>query len=283
MTSFIRGFFCEVIYLEFKYLIQNDIKVSDLLIKHGYSQELIKKVQKSVFLNNENIKLFHILKNNDELLVILPKENANIEPKKGIINIVYEDEYILIVNKPKNQYSMPPNKKMCDSLANYVLYYFLKNDLYITIHLVNRLDFHTKGLVLIAKHQYIHSLFRNIDFEKKYYSIVKGIIKNNGIIDMPIAKGKKTKRMVSNDGKPSKTVYEVIENYKDTTLLRIILLTGRTHQIRVHLAFINHPVIGDLFYGEGTDLMLQSYYLGFTHPITKKRIHFEIDNGLKEK
>ena len=254
--------------------------VKECLIDYNFSKKVIRYL-KYVYVDNKEYRLWMEVDENTIIDVPIKDEVSDVIPTKGIIDIVYEDEDILIVNK-KNKMSTQPNVGHYeDSLANYIKYYFEENDINSTVHLVNRLDFETSGLVLVAKSSYVHNLFKKVKILKKYYAVVSGIIESDGIIDKPIIRDGAIRVIGGN--KKSITEYHVIR-HNVNTLVECILHTGRTHQIRVHFKSINHPVVGDNLYGEGSNLALQSYYLEFIHPVTDKNIKVELDleDRLKE-
>ena len=247
--------------------------VLECLKENNFSRKVIRSLD-YVYVNDKEIRLWMEVNEGDILEVPIKEEKSDVISTKGDIDIVYEDESILIVNK-KNKVSTQPNVgHYTDSLANYIKYYFEENNINSTVHLVNRLDYETSGLVLVAKSSYIHNLFKKIKIEKRYYAVVEGVIEDDGIIEKPIVREGKF-RVVGGD-KLAITEYHVV-SVKTNTLLDIILHTGRTHQIRVHMKYINHPVIGDNLYGAGDNLALQSYYLKFKHPIKDDIIEVKLD------
>lgn len=250
-----------------------DQTVLECLKENHFSRKVIRSLD-YVLIDNKKYRLWMNIKKDDILDVPIKEEKSDIIPTKGNIDIIYEDEYLLIVNK-KNKVSTQPNVgHYNDSLANYVKYYFDINNINSTVHLVNRLDFETSGLVLIAKSSYVHNLFKNIKIEKRYYAVVSGIVESSGIIEAPIIRDGKI-RVIGGD-KNSITEYNVIK-HNINTLLDVKLHTGRTHQIRVHMKYINHPIVGDNLYGVGDNLALQSYYLKFKHPMKESFIEIKMD------
>ena len=247
--------------------------VRDCLIEHNFSRKVIRSL-KYVYVNDKEVRLWQEVNEGDTLDVPVKEETSDVISTKGSLNIVYEDDDILIVNKPHKMSTQPNIGHYTDSLANYIKYYFEENNINSTVHLVNRLDYDTSGLVLVAKSSYIHNLFKKVNIEKKYYAVVSGVVKESGRIDAPIIRDGKI-RVVGGD-KRAITEYRVIET-KTNTLLDITLHTGRTHQIRVHMKYINHPIVGDPLYGYGDNLALESYYLKFIHPITNKLIEVKLD------
>ena len=215
-----------------------------------------------------------------------------IEPENINIDIVYEDENIAIVNKPSGMLTHPTSKERNNTLVNALIYKYGENlsdinGLY-RRGIVHRLDRNTSGLLIIAKnnsaHEKISEMIRNRQIEKHYRAVVKGIISEDMIIDTPIGRNKTqpNKMCTTPDGKPSLTEIKVLKQYKDATFIDINLKTGRTHQIRVHLSSINHPVYNDTLYGFGKmkikteEQVLQSFKLKFTNPFNHNIIDIEI-------
>ena len=216
------------------------------------------------------------------------EENSNIISKKMKLDIVYEDEGLLVINKPEGIAVHPSILHYEDSLASGVKYYFEQNGIYKKIRPVNRLDLNTSGLIVFAKNEYIQeNLIRQMErntFTKEYLAIVQGTLENEkGVIELPIARKEKSiiERCVSENGQKAITEYEVVKKLNGYSLIKCRLLTGRTHQIRVHMAYIGHPLLGDTLYGEKSDLInrqaLHSFKISFIHPITKKEIQLTSD------
>ena len=263
--------------LEFK--VNESIEIKDYLAKNKFSNKLITFYLHNrhlIKLNNHTLDRYN-LNQNDILTITLQDEESNINIIDGNINIIYEDEYILILNKPKNIAVNGTMAHYKHHLSGMIYKYFLDNNIKSTVHFVNRLDYETSGLIIIAKHQYIHHLFNYVNINKNYYCIVEGILNNKkGLIDKPILKleNDPKKRVIDEKGKPSKTEYEVIDEFNNFSLINVHLLTGRTHQIRLHFSSINHPLVGDTLYNSKieNDILLHSYHLDFIHPITNKKI-----------
>ena len=270
---------------------------------------------KNIFVNDKNIDTRLKVTENDVITIDLnyEEDNSNIVSKQMNLDIVYEDESMLIINKPSGIAIHPSIRHYEDSIASGIKYYFESIEIHKKIRPVNRLDLNTSGLVLFAKNEYIQeNLIKQMQtktFTKEYLAIVTGVLENKkGIIDKPIARkeGSIIERCVSETGQRAITEYEVIRevvnnskiiymasnNCEDKSegekcsLVKCKLLTGRTHQIRVHFSYIGHPLLGDSLYGKKSDLIegqaLHCYKLKFLHPVTSKEmvIKCELSNKL---
>ncbi len=243
-----------------------------------------------ILLNNETSFLDKELKINDVITCNLDieEESENIIATKMKLDIVFEDESLLIINKEPGICIHPSILHYEDSLSNGVKYYFEKIGLNKKIRPVNRLDKDTSGLVIFAKSEYVQECLiyqmKNKIFEKKYLALLQGNLdKNEGIINAPISRkeGSIIERCIDEKGFNSITRYKVIKNYDTYSLVEFTLETGRTHQIRIHSKYIGHPILGDTLYGEKSNQIsrqaLHCFYLSFTHPITSKKLEFKID------
>lgn len=263
-----------------KYVIEEDsILVKEYLEKIGLSRNLRKKVrlQDIIYINGEKAKNYFPLKKGD-ILELCFHENMNEEIVQNNmpLDIQYEDEYLMIINKPRAISSQPSRKHVFDNIVSVVKNYFVKEGINSNIHLVNRLDYQTSGLMIIAKDGVTHFAFSKVKIEKKYLCEIEGHIEpKQGVIDLPIARydAPSIKRYVSDTGKPSQTIYKVLKKLENKDLVEVLLETGRTHQIRVHFSYLNHPLIGDELYGRKEDfLRLHCFSLKFNHPWTNKKI-----------
>ncbi|MDR0831935.1 MAG: RluA family pseudouridine synthase [Bacillales bacterium] len=254
-----------------KLVLKTDIPLTfeQLCKKYKLSGDLIYSL-----VGFSKIKKYQII--NTDIEVELPKEESNILPIDEPLNIVYEDPYFLVLNKPTNLVCIPTINKKEKSLAGMVINYFKNNNISSTAHFVSRLDRNTQGLLIVAKHQYIHHLFSLIKIEKHYKALVNGYTEDNGIIETPILRlPHQNERIIDSKGKYCKTIYKTIERKNNTSLVDIQLLTGRTHQIRVHFKSINHCLVGDTLYGDTKgEFFLISYKLSFKHPITNQQLEF---------
>ncbi len=259
------------------YILKNYLKLSGNAItklKHN----------KGIFLNKENVRTNKIVKAEDELLLIFnDNPSESIAPENIPLDILYEDEDVLLVNKPKNMPTHPSKEHETSTLANAVVFY-LKNSIF---RVITRLDKDTSGVVLIAKNQVaahkLNNAMRKSEIVKEYIAIVRGVPENAcGQIEKPIKRMSDTgiKRCIAPDGKYAKTLYELIKTENGMSHLKINPITGRTHQIRVHLSYIGLPIVGDWLYGtaeEGKLLQLQCRKLEFKHPVTNENITVEIN------
>lgn len=206
------------------------------------------------------------------------------------IEVVYEDRDIIVVNKKPGIVVHPTRSYPSGTLANGLIYYFQKSGENCIVRLVSRLDMDTSGLIIVAKNQFAHMCLsrdmKSEDFEKSYIAVIHGKMKEGqGIIDLPIYRpeGDDIRRIVDKRGQRSITHYKVIEEFKHDQLLKLILKTGRTHQIRVHLSYLGHPLYGDTLYGiEGDNRYinrqaLHAYRLKFPHPRGNKILELETD------
>ena len=228
------------------------------------------------------------------VLIDFEEDNSNIVASNIPLNIIYEDDYLLVLNKPANIAIHPSILHFDNSLSNGVKFYFDKLGLKKKIRIVNRLDRNTSGIVILAKNEYIQECLikqmKTNEFKKEYLAIAKGILESkSGTLNFPIARkeGSIIERTVSSDGDSAITHYDVVKEFNNLSLVHIVLGTGRTHQIRVHFSHIGHPILGDTLYGSPSELInrqaLHSYKLTFIHPVTKKELILEssLPNDIK--
>nr|WP_272495661.1 RluA family pseudouridine synthase [Bacillus pinisoli] len=250
-----------------------------------------------ILVNHVPITVRYELKKGDILHVVFPPEVPSTDMVKENIplNIPYEDDYLLIINKQPYMSTIPSREHPNGSLANALLYYYEQQQIGSTVHIVNRLDRDTSGLLIVAKHRYTHHLFskqqKSSSIKRTYEALVHGVMsENKGTIKAPIGRKDTSiiEREVREDGQEAITHFHVIQHYKEFTHVSVSLETGRTHQIRVHMAHIGHPLLGDDLYGGKRDFItrqaLHSRTLSFHHPITHEKILITSDlpNDMKK-
>lgn len=233
------------------------------------------------YVNGEVANFDTILKQNDYLMIDISNyESLDYLPEEYKIDIIYEDEYLLIINKPSGYIIYPDDKTKTQTIANMIAYYYQSHGLDLTIRHCHRLDTQTTGCLVFAKDLITQSamdkLFQTHQIQKNYLAIVEGMMHGKGKINASIGKDRHNsgKMIVNQNGMNALTLYEVISSNKTASLLNVQIMTGRTHQIRVHLSSILHPLYGDTLYGAITqsDIMLHCYTLEFIHPILGKKI-----------
>ncbi len=249
----------------------------------------------NILINDAVKKSSYLLKENDKITIDLPPEREiKIRPQDIPLDIIYEDENMLVVNKPSGMLTHPTVLEMENTLVNALLYKYAENLSDINGEfrrgILHRLDRNTSGLLMVAKnnkaHEFLAEQIKNHTVMKKYRAVLKGDYpKDEDIINFPIGRNQNQphKMMVREDGKESTTILKVLKRYGEATYVELTLVTGRTHQIRVHTAYMKHPVYNDTLYGAGKgkvttqEQVLQSYYLRFTKPFSDEIIELEIE------
>ncbi len=239
--------------------------------------------------NGKEVKLNYKLQEEDVIEVTVnAEETQNIEGEDLNIRVIYEDDDLLIVDKPPFMVVHPTKSHPMGTLANGVIHHFRSNNDNSIVRLVSRLDRDTSGLIMIAKNQFSHmnlakSMEKNL-IKKSYLAIIHGNLENQqGTIDLPIGRptNETIKRAVLEDGQRSITHYKVKESYKEGTLVELVLETGRTHQIRVHLSYVGCPIYGEQLYSDFNDeelisrQALHAYGLTLPHPRSGEILNFE--------
>lgn len=259
----------------------------------GISRSTVKKMidEGFVLVNGKEVKASLILSEADELFVKdgFIKE-ASFEAEDIPINIVYEDDDLLVINKKSGMVVHPGNGNTSGTLVNALMHYTknLSNKEAFRPGIVHRIDKDTSGLMLVAKNDKAHDIlaegFKNKTIKREYIALVCGVIgEDSGVIDAPIgrdAKDRKKMCVTSENSKKAVTHFKVLKRYEHYTLLRLILDTGRTHQIRVHMKYIGHPVYNDPVYGKAYNdfgQFLHSASIDFEQPTTHEHLHFECD------
>jgi len=278
---------------EGKIRIDTYLSREEILSSRSQIQQLIK--QGKIRVNNQTVKASYLLKHGDIIDVLLPEPRMlEIKAEAIPLDIVYEDEYLIVVNKPAGMIVHPAGKICSGTLVNALLYH-CKNSLsgiggVIRPGIIHRLDKDTSGLMVIAKSNLAHlglsHQIKNRKIDKRYIALVHGKVKEEeGVIDAPIGRSfYDRKKMAVGEGKnrSALTRFRVLKSFLKYTLLEVKIYTGRTHQIRVHFSYLGHPVVGDKVYGRKKEELkinrqaLHSYWLGFSHPFTHKYMEFSV-------
>lgn len=247
---------------QYKYICKTDTPVPlkrYLKEKYAYSSRLMTRIirEGEMSVNGKPCWSTDLVKNGDEIFIQMPTEHVDLTPTSGPLDILYEDDEILAVNKDAGVVTHPTKSHGTDTLGNRVAAYFIETHQPAKVRFISRLDMDTSGMILIAKNKYVQHFLQShqtIEKSKKYYTaFVNGCpVPFSGKIDLPIGLESEDgiRRVVRADGKPSVTQYQVLETYgqKQYSKVRLLLETGRTHQIRVHLSHIGCPIIGDHLY-----------------------------------
>lgn len=272
--------------MRLKYIIEEECLIKEYVLKLDLSKRLLKKIKNNdgFYINGEKAKNYYPLKKGDILeLEFYEKVNEEYNESDKELEILYEDDYMIIINKDNLIASQPSETHPLDNVLSMAKSYFKKNNIPTNIHLVNRLDYPTSGLMIISKSSLFHYQMTKAKIEKKYICEIEGYLENEkGIIETGISRYKAPdiRRYVDQDGKIAITKYQLIKKKDKTSLYEIELLTGRCHQIRVHMSYLKHPIVGDKLYGSAKEeddviLRLHAYSLKFVHPETNEIIELK--------
>ena len=292
--------------MDCSYKETNSNRLSDILGIMGYEVELVSfpryknpsayfvegYLSGNIKVDGNTVKTNYKLKESNVITIDYKEpEELDVVKQDIPVDIVYEDNDLLIVNKPKGMVVHPSAGHKDGTLVNALLYHCELSSINGTIRpgIVHRIDKDTSGLLIVAKNDKAHiklsEMIANKEVKRKYYALVHGSIKHDyGTIDAPIARNPKERKemAVIDEGKPSITHFKVIDRFEKYTLIECELETGRTHQIRVHMKYINHPLVGDPVYGLRKTLntngqSLHSKSIEFNHPITGEHLYFETE------
>ena len=275
--------------MELKYIAMRDGRLStilkeDMSVSTGLMNRL--KWQDKIFVNGIPQHTDFAVKMGDVISLPMDEPTPEYPPETGELTILYEDDHILAVDKPAGMLIHPSRATMIGTLANRVVAYYQKTGQQSAFHPITRLDRDTFGVVLLAKNSHMHALLSAGDLQKTYHALVCGGPKEDmGVIDAPIARRPLPSllRYVNQDGKPSLTEFTVLERFDGFCKLALRPITGRTHQLRVHCAYMGFPILGDPQYGSGESQamsekmgfktqLLCAKELQFTHPLTGENL-----------
>lgn len=271
--------------MKYNYKITNDnIKPTVLSFLQSFylGNEKLKALKNNLWINNAPCDINDPLRLND-ILTLDDNKGLDIKPLNTRIDILYEDDNLLIINKPAFCHiHSDGNHNTENTLANMVASYYIRKKLDMPVRYIHRLDYDTTGIIIFAKDPLTMSALchelEGHSLRRDYLAFVEGIVKDDIIIDKPIGRNRHNsqKYLVSKTGKKAITLCHPIGQYKNRSLVRLTLKTGRTHQIRVHMTSIGHPLLGDTLYGGNTKYIkrvaLHSYFVSFINPVTKKKI-----------
>ena len=267
-----------------------------LMNNTDYSRSKIQKLvdEGYILVNDKEVKASYLVKENDAITILEYDEESDITPEDIPLDIVYEDDYLLVINKPSGMVVHPAPGNYHGTLVNALMHHCKELSSIngsVRPGIVHRIDADTSGLLLVAKNDMVHNdLARQISEKsvvRKYIALVQGVInEDSATIDAPIGRDihdRKKMCVTGDNSKDAITHIKVLERYKKATLIECVLETGRTHQIRVHMSYINHPVVNDPVYGynhmddKNFGQMLHAKEIGFVHPVTHEFMDFTVD------
>lgn len=273
--------------MKFTYHIKKHDTVKTFLKCQSFSKRTLSAIKRNgaLLLNDQPVTVRKEMNQGDILVAKLPVElpSTNLNPFNKTLEIIYEDDYLIIVNKLAHQNSAPSKEHPHESLVEQVYHYLMEQGHSTVPHIVTRLDRNTTGLVIFAKHGHIHHLMSQTYIEKKYICLCYGETPKCGEIEAPIDRVSDSiiKREVASSGKYAKTTYRTLKSKNQYSLCEVRIHTGRTHQIRVYFSYINHPLVGDDLYGGYHSIIdhqcLQCYQVSFKHPLYNKMCTISID------
>lgn len=268
--------------MKFTFNITAPEMLRTFLQRHHFSKRTISAIKHNgaLIVNGQTVTVRKQLVVGDILEVYLADEvpSKRLKPYRQKLNILFEDDYLIIISKPAYQNCAPSRDHLHYSVVEQVLGYLNEQQQDINPHIVTRLDRNTSGIVMLAKHGFIHHLMSNINIDKKYLCICQGKTERDGLINAPIARHPESiiQRCVNLSGKIAQTRFKRLNYNRGYSLCEITLLTGRTHQIRVHFQYIGHPIVGDHLYGgkhkDYQHQLLRCVQLSFLHPIEKRKL-----------
>ena len=267
------------------------LRIEQYLRRRGYSYQnltQLKKMHESILLNGVWSYMRTSVKGGDILTVHIqePESSPHIPPVSLPLDIVYEDEDFVVVNKPAGMPIHPSLNNYENSLANGLMYYYQEQGKPFIFRCTNRLDRDTSGLTVVAKHMVSSSILSGMgvrhEITREYLAVVRGVLKpSEGTIDAPIGRTGSSmieRKIDFENGERAVTHYRAIKEQNGHSLVSLILETGRTHQIRVHMKYIGHPLVGDYLYNPDIEYItrqaLHSYRLAFAHPVTEEKMEF---------
>ena len=269
-----------------KYIFDNE----DMDLTRSKIQSLIKSG--NVLVNRKESKNSYVVQDGDEIDITIVEEDMHVEAEDIPIDIVYEDDDVIVINKKSGMVVHPGNGNHSGTLVNALMNHSKLSTINGEFRpgIVHRIDKDTSGLLIVAKNDKAHLVLaeelKKKEIKRKYIALVKGIIPHDtGTIDAPIGRDKQDRKkmcVTPENSKEAITHFKVLERFKEATLLECILDTGRTHQIRVHMKYIGHPIINDPVYLGGKNIdnygqMLHAYSITFIHPTTKEEMSFKVD------